>query len=84
NYCTGATYNLAAKCAAGMVCNRNGCAPPTPLTLPDGGLLLPDGGTGNHTTTGAGCCSGAPEAFSMVALAAGLLALAARGRRRHD
>ncbi len=73
DYCSGATGNL--KCPSGTVCKRNNCIPTS--SSPDGG---PGTGTGDEPSPG--CCSGAPGAFSILALMVGLAALAARRRFR--
>jgi hypothetical protein len=73
NLCSGETTKIG--CPTGYTCIANGCEL---LTATDGGT---DGGTGG-ANGGGGCCSGAPSAFSALALAMGLSALAIRRRVR--
>ncbi len=80
NYCSGKSSTI--TCPDTHVCYHNGCQL-KPGAQPDAGTGR-DGGTGS-TEAGAGCCSGAPGAFSVFAMVLGaalLLAMRRRSRAR--
>ena len=86
DYCSGSTYTLACNQAAGELCVKNACQSFMPPAQ-DGGTGS-DGGTdggrpggGGIVTEAVGCCSGAPDAFSVFGLLAAVSALASRRRR---
>lgn len=87
DYCSGNTYTLQCDLAAGELCVKNACQVYMATPGKDGGTATDGGSTdggrgGGITTETAGCCSGAPDAFSLFGLMAAVATLAGRRRVR--
>jgi len=87
DYCSGNTYALGCDLSAGELCVKNACQAYMAGPGKDGGTGADggqaDGGRGGGITSEtAGCCSGAPDAFSLFGLMAAVATLAGRRRVR--
>jgi len=88
DYCSGNTYTLACNLASGELCFKNACQSYAAAPGQDGGTGAEGGaagggrpGSGGIAVEALGCCSGAPDAFSVFGLLAAVATLARRRRR---